>query len=72
VPLGWGCGRTSEKVGILSQASLDLLWGMEPRLAFGMIFCVGTRLLAFSSLFGIARVKDASIADNLEFLGGSN
>jgi hypothetical protein len=27
---------------------------------------------AFPVLFGIARVKDASIADNLELLGGSN
>jgi hypothetical protein len=27
VPLGWGCGRTLEKVGIISLDSLDLLWG---------------------------------------------
>jgi hypothetical protein len=27
---------------------------------------------AFHVLFGIARVKDASIADNLELLGGLN
>jgi len=44
-PLGWGCGRTSEKVGIHSQASLDLLWEMETISAFGMICGVGTRLL---------------------------
>jgi hypothetical protein len=35
--LGCGCVRTSEKVGIPSQATLDLLWGMVPRLSFGMI-----------------------------------
>jgi hypothetical protein len=28
--------------------------------------------VTFSVLFGLACVKDASIADNLEFLGGSN
>jgi hypothetical protein len=44
-PLGRGCGKTSEKVGILSQAILDLLWGMEPGSAFGMICGVGTWLL---------------------------
>lgn len=56
VPLGWGCGRTSENVGILSQASLDLLWGDA------------ALKVAFPTLFGIACVKDASVADNLEFL----
>jgi hypothetical protein len=72
-PLGWVCGRTSEKVGILSQDSLDLLWGMVPRSAFGMICGVGTALkVAFPALFGIARVKGAFVVDNLEFLGDSN
>jgi hypothetical protein len=28
--------------------------------------------VAFPALFGIARVKDAFVADNLEFLGDSN
>jgi hypothetical protein len=28
--------------------------------------------VAFPSLFDIARVNDASVADNLEFLGDSN
>jgi len=27
---------------------------------------------AFPALFGIAAVKDVSVANNLEFLGGSN
>jgi hypothetical protein len=45
VPLGWGCGRTSEKVGILSQDSLDLLWGMVLKSIFSMICGVGTWLL---------------------------
>jgi hypothetical protein len=45
VPLGWGCERTSEKAGILSQASLDLLWGIEPRSNLSMICGVGTQLL---------------------------
>jgi hypothetical protein len=46
-PLGWGCGRTAEKVGILSQDSLDLLWEMAPRSVFGMISGVGIRLLKY-------------------------
>jgi hypothetical protein len=41
VPLGWGCGRTSEKVGILSQDSLDLLWGMVLKSIFDMICGLG-------------------------------
>jgi hypothetical protein len=36
-PLGWGCGSSSEKVGIPSLALLDLLWGMVPGSTFGMI-----------------------------------
>jgi hypothetical protein len=44
-PLGWGCGSSSEKVEILSLALLDLLWGMAPGLAFGMICGVETRPL---------------------------
>jgi hypothetical protein len=37
------------------------------------MWCGDTTLkVAFTSLFGIACAKDASIADNLEFLGGSN
>jgi len=28
VPLGWGCGRTSENVGFHYLDSLDLSWGM--------------------------------------------
>jgi hypothetical protein len=37
------------------------------------MWCVNTVLKeAFPVLFSIARVKDASIADNLELLGGSN
>jgi hypothetical protein len=37
------------------------------------LWCGDTALkVAFPALFGIARVKDASIADNLEFLGDSN
>jgi hypothetical protein len=44
-PLRWGSGRTSEKVGILSPDSLDLLWGMVPRSVFCIICGVRTRLL---------------------------
>lgn len=37
------------------------------------MWCGDTTLkVAFTSLFGIASAKDASIADNLKFLGGSN
>jgi len=37
------------------------------------LWCGDTALkVAFPALFGIASVKDASVADNLEFLGGSN
>jgi hypothetical protein len=37
------------------------------------LWCGDTTLkVAFSSLFGIARLKDAFVADNLEFLGCSN
>jgi hypothetical protein len=45
VTLRWGCGRTSKKVEILYLDSLDLLWGMAPKSVFGLICCVGTRLL---------------------------
>jgi hypothetical protein len=35
------------------------------------LWCGDTVLkVAFSGLFGIARVKDASVADNMEVLGG--
>jgi hypothetical protein len=65
--LGWGCGRTLEKVGICSLDSLDLSWGMVPRSTFGMICGVRMALkVAFSTLFGIARVKGAAVADSLE------
>jgi hypothetical protein len=43
-PLGWGCGRILENVGSLSQALLDLWWGMGLGLNFGMIFGVGIQL----------------------------
>lgn len=37
------------------------------------LWCGDTALkVAFPTLFGITRVKDTSIADNLEFLGDSN
>jgi hypothetical protein len=42
---GWGCGRTSKKVGSRLQAVLDLMCGMELGFAFGMTCGVGTRLL---------------------------
>jgi len=36
-------------------------------------WCGETTLkVAFSVLYGLGREKDASVADNLEFLGGSN
>jgi hypothetical protein len=43
-PLGWGCGRMLEKVGRLSQTTLDSKWGIGPGLAFGMNCGVGIRL----------------------------
>jgi hypothetical protein len=42
---GVGMWKKSEKVGILSQAILDLLWGTKPGSAFGMICGAGTWLL---------------------------
>jgi len=37
------------------------------------LWCEDTVLKeSFPVLFGIARTKDASVADNLELLGGSN
>jgi hypothetical protein len=42
VPLGWGCGRTSENFGFHYLDSLGLSWGMAPRSAFDMICGVGT------------------------------
>jgi len=43
-PLGWGCGRTLEKVGSPSQVLLDLWWEMGLGLDFGMIYGLGIRL----------------------------
>jgi len=72
VPLGWGYGKTSGQAGFRSLVSLDLSWGMAPRSVFGMICGVDTTLkVAFPALFGIARLKDAVVADNLELLGES-
>jgi hypothetical protein len=42
---GWGCGRTSKKVGSRLQAVLDLMCGMELGFAFGMTCGAGTWLL---------------------------
>jgi hypothetical protein len=42
-PLGWGCGRTLEKIETPSQALLELWWGMGLGLDFGMIHGVGIR-----------------------------
>jgi len=72
-PLGWGCGRTLEKVGSHSQAFLDLWWGMGLGLDFGMIYGVGIRFSKMLFLFflGIAWSKDASVAANVELLGSS-
>jgi len=45
---------------------------MAPRSVFGMICDVETTLkVSFLALFGIARLKDAVVADNLELLGDS-
>jgi hypothetical protein len=46
--------------------------GLGPN--FGMICCVKIQFFkeAFPVLFGIACAKDASVADNLELLDGSN
>ncbi len=68
-PLGWGYGKTSGKAGIRSLVSLDPSWGMAPRSVFGMICGVDTTLKeAIPALFGIACLKDAIVADNLELL----
>jgi len=73
-PLRWGCRRTSEKVRTLSQALVELMWGMEPGLAFGMICGMGThplkQLFKLYSVF--AQAQDALVANNLEFFGSSN
>jgi hypothetical protein len=72
VPLGWGYGKTSGKAGFRSLVSLDLSWGMAPISVFGMICGVETTLkVAFLALFGIARLKDTVVADNLELLDDS-
>jgi hypothetical protein len=42
---GVGVWKNIRKVGILSQDSLDLLWGMVPKSVFGIICDMGTRLL---------------------------
>ncbi|GLT62498.1 hypothetical protein SLA2020_351340 [Shorea laevis] len=45
VPLGWGCGRTSEKVGRRFSAYLVSRWGMVLGSASGRISGVGKYLL---------------------------
>ena len=71
--LGLGCGRILEKGGRLSKALLNMWWGMGLGLDFGMTCCGDTVLkVAFPVLFGIARLKDASVADDMEVLEGSN
>jgi hypothetical protein len=72
VPLGWGYGKTSRKAEFRFLVSLDLSWGMAPRSVFGMICGVDTTLKeAIPALFGIACLKDAVVANNLELLGDS-
>jgi hypothetical protein len=48
--------------------------GYETRISFWHDLWCGdmTLMAAFPALFGIASAKDASVANNLEFLGGSN
>jgi hypothetical protein len=48
--------------------------GEGTKISFRLDFWCGEMALkvAFPALFGIVRVKDDSVADNLELLGGSN
>jgi hypothetical protein len=51
VLLGWGYGRTSGNGGRLSQAFLDLRWGMGLEPNFGMICGAGIWFLRKLFLF---------------------
>jgi len=60
---GWGYGRISGKDERISRVIPSLRRGK---------WCRDVALkVAFQVLFGIARVKDASVANHLEFLGVS-
>jgi len=48
-----------------------LRWGMGFGQNIGMICGVGIRFPIKAIIFGIARAKDTSVADNMEILGGS-
>jgi hypothetical protein len=47
----WGYGRISGKGGILLDALLDMWWGMERRLAFGITCGVGIWCSSWPFLF---------------------
>jgi hypothetical protein len=70
VHLEWDCGRTLGKGGTLFLGLLCLRWGMTK--FWHDLWCGNTVLkVVFPILFGIACVKDASIVNNMEILGGS-
>jgi hypothetical protein len=72
VPLEWGCGRTSGNGDRLSLVFLVLRWGIGLGQFWHDLWCSDMVLKeAFPDLFGISRVKDASVADNMEILSGS-
>jgi hypothetical protein len=72
VPMEWGCGRTSGNGGRLSLVLLDLRWGMGLGQFWHDLWCGDVVMNeVFPDLFGIARMKNASVADNMEVLDGS-
>jgi hypothetical protein len=72
MPLEWGCERRSGKSGRLSGfARFEVRDGVRTKF-WHDLWCGDTVLNeVFPNLFGIARVKDASVADNKEVLGNS-
>jgi hypothetical protein len=73
VHLEWDRGRTSGKCGTLFSGFVRFEVGDGVMTKFWHdIWCGNTVLKeAFHVLFGIAYAKDASVADNMEILGGS-
>jgi len=72
----WGEWCSREPVGAYGVGlwkNIRKMWGMGLGQNFGMICGAGDMVLkeAFPVLFGIAQMKDASISDDMEVLGGS-
>jgi hypothetical protein len=72
--LGWGCGSILGKGVRLSKALLEHVVGDGTRISFWRDLWCGDSVLkvAFPVLFGIACVKNAFVANNMEVLGGLN